>query len=69
MEIEKKIEQANEKVMDIMLNGRPTWVDVKPAGEVVPGMEKNMILVAGPPIAVEKYCKARKNRNMRRGDT
>jgi hypothetical protein len=57
MELEKKIEQANEKVMDIMLNGRPTWVDVQPAGEVVPGMQKNMILVAGPPIAVEKIVK------------
>ena len=52
--VEQRVEQANQKVMHIMLNGRPTWVDVQPALEVIPGMRKNLILVAGPPIAVEK---------------
>ena len=52
--IEKKIEAANERAMDIMLNGRPTWVDVQPALDVIPGMKKNLILVAGPPIEIDK---------------
>ena len=52
--IEQKINEANRKVMDIFLNGRPKWVDVQPAGAVIPGMRKNLLLVAGPPIENEK---------------
>lgn len=54
MTIEQRIEQANEKAMDIMINGRPTWVDVLPAKDAIPGMTANTILVAGPPIAVDQ---------------
>ncbi|WRS26285.1 DUF1116 domain-containing protein [Oscillospiraceae bacterium MB08-C2-2] len=53
MKIEEIIEQANQKVIDVMLQGRPVWVDVQPAGTVIPNMKKNTILVAGPPIAAE----------------
>lgn len=49
-EIKFQIEESNKKVMDILLNSQPTWVDVKPAGEVIPGFEKNMLLHPGPPI-------------------
>ncbi len=49
-EIKIQIETANKKVMDILLNGQPTWVDVKPAGEVIPGFEQNMLLHPGPPF-------------------
>jgi hypothetical protein len=49
MTIKEQIEKANDAAMDIMLNGRPAWVDVRPAGEVVPKMTKQTILVAGPP--------------------
>lgn len=49
-DIKVQIEKANEKVMDILLNGQPTWVDVKPAGEVIPGFKRNMLLHSGPPI-------------------
>ncbi|NMA66225.1 MAG: DUF1116 domain-containing protein [Clostridiaceae bacterium] len=48
--IKEQIDNANKKVMDILLNSQPTWVDVKPAGEVIPGFEKNMLLHPGPPI-------------------
>lgn len=54
MSIQKQIEQANNKVMDIFINGRPTWVDVRPAGKVIPGMTENMIFIAGPPIEAEQ---------------
>lgn len=49
-EIKNQIETANKKVMDILINGQPTWVDVKPAGEIIPGFEKNMLLHPGPPF-------------------
>lgn len=50
MTIEERINQANDKVMDLFLNARPVWTDVRPAIEVVPGMRKNLILHPGPPI-------------------
>ena len=56
MEIGTKIQEANNKVLDIMLKAEPVWVDIKPAVEVVPGMEENMILHAGPPLAWEQMC-------------
>lgn len=51
MTIERKVEAANQKVMDIFLNAKPFWTDLRPAGEVIPGMKKNLILHPGPPIA------------------
>lgn len=49
-ELKKQIETANDKVMDILLNGQPAWVDVKAAGQVIPGFERNMLLHPGPPF-------------------
>ncbi|NLO85809.1 MAG: DUF1116 domain-containing protein [Clostridiales bacterium] len=57
MNIREKIEQANQEVMKIMLEGQPTWVDVQPAGDVIPNMQKNMILYAGPVIAADQIVK------------
>lgn len=53
MDIKQMIEQANQKAAEILTKGRPVWVDVQPAGEVIPGMTPDTILIAGPPIAVE----------------
>ena len=53
MEIKEMIEQANQQAAEILTKGRPVWVDVQPAGEVIPGMTPDTILIAGPPIAVE----------------
>lgn len=49
-ELKTQIEAANYKVMDVLLNGQPTWIDVKPAGESIPGFERNMLLHPGPPF-------------------
>jgi hypothetical protein len=54
MKLQEKIEEANKKAIDIMENGRPAWADVKPALDVIPGMAKNLILAAGPPIGAGK---------------
>jgi len=55
-EIKEKIEDANKKVIEKILTSNPILVDVKPAIEVVPGMKKNMIMHAGPPIEWQNMC-------------
>ncbi len=52
--VQERIEAANKKVMEIILNGQPTLLDIGVAGEVIPGMTKKTILHAGPPIKWEK---------------
>ena len=54
--IKEKIENANKKAVDKILTSNPVLVDVKPAIEVVPGMKKNMIMHAGPPIDWQNMC-------------
>ena len=51
-----KIEVANKKALDIILNGRPVLTGMDKALDVVPGMKKNMILHAGPPVLWEDMC-------------
>lgn len=53
MDVKQKIEKANQEAAKILTNGRPVWVDVQPAGEVIPGMTPDTILIAGPPIDVK----------------
>ncbi len=54
--IKEKIEDANKKAIDKVLTSNPILVDVKPAIDVVPGMKKNMIMHAGPPIDWQNMC-------------
>lgn len=49
----EKVNKANRQVLDIMTKARLVWTDVKPAIEAVPGMERNLILIPGPPIEPE----------------
>ncbi len=51
-----KIEAANTKALEIINAGRPVLVGMGIAGDVIPGMHKNLILHAGPPITWEKMC-------------
>lgn len=55
-ELTAHIEAANLETVQIMLNSRPVWVDVRPAIEVLPGMTRTTILHAGPPIAWARMC-------------
>jgi hypothetical protein len=50
------IEQANEQALHIILNSRPFLVGLDTAINVIPGMKKNLILHAGPPITWERMC-------------
>ena len=56
MTIEQRVNEANQKVMDILLNGRPVWKDVRPALEAIPGMTRESILVAGPPACCKNHA-------------
>ena len=50
MTIKERIAAANEKAVGELINADPVWVDILPAGQVVEGLEENMILHSGPPI-------------------
>jgi hypothetical protein len=45
-----EIDAANQVALRRLLDARQVLVDVRPAGEVIPGMERDMVLHAGPPI-------------------
>jgi hypothetical protein len=51
-----KIDEANQKALKIILNGKPILIGLGKAINVIPGMKKNLILHAGPPIGWDKMC-------------
>jgi hypothetical protein len=48
------IDEANRIALQRVLDSQPVLVGVAPAGEVIPGMRRNLILHAGPPITWER---------------
>ncbi len=56
VDLREKINEANLKTVEIMMSGTPIWIGDSPAIDVVPGMTKNTILHAGPPIEWERMC-------------
>ncbi len=48
------IETANEKVLEIILNGKPYLVGLDIAKNVIPGMKDNLLLHSGPPITWDR---------------
>lgn len=46
---------ANHTALDRFFRSDPVLVDLRPALEVVPGMEPNLILTSGPTMAWERY--------------
>jgi hypothetical protein len=46
----QRIDAANAIALRRVLDAQPVLVDVRPAGEVVPGMQPDLVLHAGPPI-------------------
>jgi hypothetical protein len=51
-----RVAGANRTAMARLLGARPVLLDVRPAAEVVPGLEERMILHAGPPIEWSRMC-------------
>lgn len=52
--MESLINQANKEALEIIQSARPTLVGLGVAGEVIPGMAKDLILHAGPPVTWER---------------
>ncbi len=48
-----RVDQANQEAIQRLMAARPRLVDVRPAGEAIPGMHKHLLLHAGPPITWE----------------
>jgi Protein of unknown function (DUF1116) len=47
---DSRVDAANQVALRKLLDARQMLVDVRPAGEVIPGMTRDMVLHAGPPI-------------------
>lgn len=50
------IEKANKEAFNRLISSRPKLVGMGKAIDIVPGMKKNMLLHAGPPVTWEKMC-------------
>ena len=52
----ERVEAANAVAIERMLAAEPVLVDVRPAGEVIAGLDDRMVLHAGPPIEWARMC-------------
>ncbi len=52
----KSREIANQQVIEIFQRAEPVIVDVATAREVIPGLDEDMLLHAGPPISWGRMC-------------
>lgn len=50
------IDEANKKALEIIQKGKPEIIDIRIAGDVIPGMTKKTVLHAGPPVTWENMC-------------
>ncbi|WP_097014879.1 DUF1116 domain-containing protein [Anaerocolumna aminovalerica] len=55
-ELYSKIQEANKEALRRILAAQPVIIGLGIAGEVIPGMTKETILHAGPPITWERMC-------------
>ena len=46
---------ADRTAFDRLCGSEPVLTDIRPAGEVVPGFEPNLILTSGAPLPWERY--------------
>jgi hypothetical protein len=54
-------EKANLQALELLVGSDPVLVDVRPAGEVIPGMTANTILTSGPPHSWGEYFGPQRN--------
>jgi hypothetical protein len=54
--VRDRIEAANREAVGRILRSKPTLVELSTAGEAIPGMRRNLVLHAGPPVAWERMC-------------
>jgi hypothetical protein len=51
-----RINAANQVAVKRILNGRPSLVALGKALDLIPGMKRNLLLHAGPPISWDRMC-------------
>jgi Protein of unknown function (DUF1116) len=51
-----RIDAANKEAAARILKAEPVAIDVRTAGDVVPGLKERMVLHAGPPVPWERMC-------------
>ena len=51
-----RVDRANAEAARRIMSGQPVLMGVKPARDVIPGMTRNTILHAGPPIEWKDMC-------------
>lgn len=51
-----KIREANKIAVERLLKSKPVLVGIGRAVEIIPGMDDNMILHAGPPLSWDRMC-------------
>ncbi|KAF0125576.1 MAG: hypothetical protein FD189_1516 [Elusimicrobia bacterium] len=51
-----RVEKANRKALDRILGAKPALVGMGVALEVIPGMRRDLILHAGPPVTWDRMC-------------
>ncbi len=51
-----QIDEANDKVVEIMMRSQPVLQGIFRAGDVIPGLNDKMILHAGPPVDFKQMC-------------
>jgi len=55
-DIKKAIDEANQKAVQMVISAQPVLIDILRASDVIPGMKKNLILHAGPPVTWDRMC-------------
>ena len=50
------VERANAETLERIFRAEPVLIDVRPAGEAIPGLADRMVLHAGPPIGWDTMC-------------
>lgn len=60
-DVKNRIQEANQCVLQRIVSAQPVWIDVRRAIDVIPGMTRETILHAGPPIEWERMCVPQKN--------
>ncbi|MDT8287340.1 MAG: DUF1116 domain-containing protein [Elusimicrobiales bacterium] len=51
-----RVERANRKALERILSAKPALVGMGVALDVIPGMKRNLILHAGPPVTWDRMC-------------
>src|SRR2546422_10230758 len=49
-----RIDEANQLAVKRILDSQPVLIGIAPAAEMIPGMRRNLILHAGPPITWDR---------------